>query len=239
MGRRGPQPTGAAASNAERQRRWRERQRAQNPVTGSSVTEKKPAQHLSENSVMADAVTEKLWAAFKVRDWSLVVKVLVDLGYQPPQPDPANLAVRCVYRWFDTSGRVTFSVQASEHALALVAWALTDPRVEQVVCDSPHQSTSTYEIVTTDPLYILTALHPPLPVSEDGEVSAPDELKYQILPLMLPHQVTIGKDRAERQHRRWVRRNTKGKWAKLTEPDTEYYCFERSEDAALAKMFIS
>jgi hypothetical protein len=36
-----------------------------------------------------------------------------------------------------------------------------------------------------------------------------------------------------------VRRNTKGKWAKLTEPDTEYYCFERSEDAALAKMFIS
>jgi hypothetical protein len=235
MGRRGPKPTGTALSNADRQRLWRQRQKAHKSVT---IIPEKPNQTLE-----CGPVTEKLLEAFNERSWGAVIAVAVSLGFQPPPFDPTDVVCSGVDFEYDT-GQYTISldVTCDTAIISALAWGATNP----AVLNATMTDASTCALITTDPLAVLDSLsvtHSMLYTESGNQL----EFRYRfhnLLPAILPYRLPVAKQRTEKQHLRWVKANAKGRWARKDElaegrlyPEAIYY-FELLTDATLAKMII-
>jgi hypothetical protein len=235
VGKRGPQPTGTALSNADRQRLWRQRRKAHNSVT---LIHEKPTQTLG-----FQPVTEKLLEALNERSWGAVIAVAVSLGFQPPPFDPADVVCSGVGFGPDT-GQYTISldVTCDTAIISALAWGAANP----AVLNATMTDASTCVLITTDPLAVLDSLSVPHSTlyTETG-----NQLKFRypfhnLLPAILPHRLPVAKQRTEKQHLRWVRANAKGRWAREDElapgwmfPEAVYH-FELLTDAVHAKMII-
>jgi hypothetical protein len=238
VGTRGPKPTGTALSNADRQRLWRQRQKAHNSITLSPDKLGKTPENLGIHPI-----TEKLRGAFEKKDWALVLSAMLDLGYPPRPLDPDMLTVTYITSvgWRHDEGqtrdRFMICVKACDAAaFALVAWARSSPAVIEFRFNGRHHN---FELVTEDPGVVLRTVtrHE---ISEDREVVVLDGLKYQIIPALLPWKVPVTRDRGIKQHRKWVKTQTTGWWSVLnTQAAGIVYYFESQDDAALARMFIS
>jgi hypothetical protein len=235
VGKRGPQPTGTALSNADRQRLWRQRRKAHNSVT---LIHEKPTQTLG-----FQPVTEKLLEALNERSWGAVIAVAVSLGFQPPPFDPADVVCSGVGFGPDT-GQYTISldVTCDTAIISALAWGAANP----AVLNATMTDASTCVLITTDPLAVLDSLNVPrsmLYTETDNQL----EFRYpfrDLLPAILPHRLPVAKQRTEKQHLRWVRANAKGRWAREDElapgrmfPEAVYH-FELLTEAVHAKMII-
>jgi len=236
MGKRGPKPTGTALSAAERMRRMRERKRRNNPAT-LPVTALKLPEMLGNNPV-TDLVTQLL-AGFEDKDWLPVVKAMIALGWGPPPIDKDRVEVGYITSrgHVDRISRTVICVSApiEPHGLALVGWAASEPAVERVQYNEYHRN---YELTTKEPATILRALAA-YKVTEDKEVIVPSNMKYTVIPMLLPHLIRVSKTRTIRGHRKWVKSNATGLWGFLTsQAQGESYHFENTFDAARARMLI-
>jgi hypothetical protein len=175
-----------------------------------------------------------------MKDWSAVLRIVLDLGYQPEPLDKERLLLRYVDKEGD---KAVFCIHAkhADTALALLAWGAAAPAVEEVRFNRSYDN---YEVVTRDPLTVLKEIHTGWKITPERELlvwgDTNENAKYRLIPLSLPHAVKVGQNRAVRGSKRWVKANTKKLWGVLSrqyEPDTYY--FQDAADAALARMFIA
>ena len=240
MGKRGPKPSGNALSAAERMRRTRERRRAQNAAT-ASVAGFKSLQTLGNNSATG-AVAEKLIDAYDRKDWTCILALALDLGYQPPPLDKDRLTLRFVQKSGDYTV-LSMGARQAKGGLALMAWGASHPVVEKVTHNGRYNN---YEVLTRDALTVVKAIHTGWKIDETRELTVWSNdsngmnTKFRLIPAMLPYAVTVGKTRLVKGHLKWVKANTKGLWGRLsTQFSGDTYYFQDSADATLAKMMIS